>query len=69
MPPRNKKEICLENPSPAEVLGLRLCDCCLKSNEDSLKILVEIKELQPTHNELRETAHEIREMKHVLKKN
>ena len=69
MPPKNKKEICLENPSPAEVLGLRLCDCCLKSNEDSLKILVEIKELQPTHNELRETAHEIREMKHVFKKN
>ena len=36
--PRSK-EVMLEGRAIADSIGFKLCDCCSKSNEDSLKAL------------------------------
>ena len=72
--PKSKKEAVSEGKAIAESHVLKLCDCCLKSNEDSLKALTlmtsltDIKE-KPADKELSEISEEIREIKMIVRKN
>ena len=72
--PKSKKEAVSEGRAIAESHGLKLCDCCLKSNEDSLKALTfmtsltDIKE-KAADKELSELSEEIREIKMIVRKN
>ena len=55
--------------SIAEMLGVKLCECCFKENEEALKILADLKTVQAKERETKEMVDDIKEIKNMIKKN
>ena len=68
MLPKGKKDYGSEVRSIAEMLGVKLCECCFKENEEALKILADLKTVQAKERETKEMVDNIREIKKHDKK-
>ena len=67
---KGRKEVGQERTALAELLGLHLCEGCLKTNEECMKSLIEAKKVdEPKEYQLMDIAGDLRAVKEILTNN